>query len=172
MVEGAAFECSCGTTLEARAPKVVEAAVSRCSACGAVARGQDDDCRYCGSEIVHAAHRGGLICPECMARNLDDARFCLACGTGFEPSAPIADTPERRYPCCERLMSVSEVDGLVVQECPKCHGLWAANEVFSSLVDRATAVAKKNRAEGGEEAVPRFEGGQPGQVPRRISPMS
>lgn len=160
MVEGSAFDCRCGTTLEARSPKVVEAAVSRCSACGAVARGQDDDCSYCGSEIVRAAHRGGLICPECMARNLDDARFCLACGTGFKPRAPIADTPELRCPCCEHWMSVSEVGGLVVQECQKCHGLWAADEVFSSLVDRAAAVAK-DRAEGGEDAAPRVDGDNP-----------
>ena len=160
MVEGSAFDCRCGTTLEARSPKVVEAAVSRCSACGAVARGQDDDCSYCGSEIVRAAHRGGLICPECMARNLDDARFCLACGTGFKPRAPIADTPELRCPCCERWMGVSEVGGLVVQECQKCHGMWAAGEVFSSLLDRAAAVAK-DRAEGGEDAAPRVEGDNP-----------
>ena len=57
MIDGAAFECRCGTTLEARAPTVVEAAVLRWSACGAVARGQDDDCSYCGSEIV----RAGLV---------------------------------------------------------------------------------------------------------------
>ena len=163
MVEGAAFDCRCGTTLEARAPKGVEASVARCSACGAVAREQDDDCDYCGSEIVHAQHRGGLICPECMARNLDDARFCLACGTGFEPRTPLVDTPELRCPCCERWMSASEVGGLVVQECPKCHGLWAAGEVFSQLVDRAASVAKE-RAETGADAAPRVEGDNPAKT--------
>ena len=71
IVEGAAFDCRCSAMLEARAPNAVEAAVSRCSACGAVARGQDDDCSYCGSEIVRDVQRGGLICPECIARNPD-----------------------------------------------------------------------------------------------------
>ena len=117
-------------------------------------------CDYCRSGIVQAPQRGSLICPECMARNLDDARFCLACGIGFEPQPPPQNTPELRCPCCERWMTAREVAGLVVQECPKCHGLWAPEDGFDALVDRATTAAAGRAGEGGHTA-PRVDGGNP-----------
>ncbi len=95
-----------------------------------------------------------------MARNLDDARFCLACGVGFQPQIPLQTAPELRCPCCERWMSTREVGGLVIQECPKCHGLWAPEDVFEALVDRAAAVARE-RSKTGQSAVPRVDGGNP-----------
>lgn len=158
-VAGSAFDCACGTELEATAPEGVDAVARRCSACGAVAREGDEDCDYCGCAIARAVDRGGLICPECMARNLDDARFCLACGIGFEPRAVLSDTPDRRCPCCERWMASREVGGLVVQECPKCHGLWAPDSTFDALVDRAVSVARERN--DGTAAAPRVDGGNP-----------
>ena len=160
MTEGAAFDCRCGTSLEATPLVGVDAAVQRCSACGAVARDEDESCDYCGSAIEPRERRGGLICPECMARNLENARFCLACGVGFSPQAVTHDVAELRCPCCERWMAASEVGGLVVQECPKCHGLWAPENVFGSLVDRAIKVARE-RALNGEAAPPRMDGANP-----------
>lgn len=160
MVVGSAFDCRCGTALEAIPPTGVDAAVRRCSACGAVARDGDEICDYCGAGIIQAPQRGSLICPECMARNLDDARFCLACGIRFEPQAPPQTAPELRCPCCERWMVASEIAGLVIQECAKCHGLWTPDDVFEMLVDRATAAARE-RAAGAEHAAPRVAGGNP-----------
>jgi len=160
MVPGSAFDCRCGSTLEATPPAGVDAAVRRCSACGAVAREDDEICDYCRSGIVKAPQRGSLICPECMARNLDDARFCLACGIGFEPQIPIQNAPELRCPCCERWMTAREIGGLLIQECPKCHGLWAPEDVFDALVDRAAALARE-RSESGESGAPRVDGGNP-----------
>jgi len=160
MVEGVAFDCRCGTSLEAKPLVGVDAAVQRCSACGAVARDGDETCAYCASAIEPRERRGGLICPECMARNLENARFCLACGVGFSPQAVAHDVAELRCPCCERWMVASEVGGLVVQECPKCHGLWAPEDGFESLVDRAATVARE-RTLAGESASPRVNGANP-----------
>ncbi len=160
MVPGSEFACRCGAVLEATPPVARDAMVRRCTACGAVAKESDERCDYCRAEIVQMPQRGSLICPECMARNLDDARFCLACGIGFEPQIPLQNVPELRCPCCERWMATSEVAGLIVHECPKCHGLWAPDDVFGSLVDRATAVARE-RAARGEDSAPRVEGGNP-----------
>jgi len=160
MVPDSSFDCRCGTTLEATAPKGVDAAVERCSACGAVAKDGDEDCGYCGSGIIRAPKRGSLICPECMARNLDDARFCLACGISFAPQVVPSNAPELRCPCCESWMTAREVGGLVVQECSKCHGIWAPENVFEGLVDRATTLARERLVEG-ESAAPRVDGGNP-----------
>ncbi len=161
-VPGSTFECRCGTTLEATAPTGVDATVARCSACGAVARQADEQCDYCGAEIAPAPKRGSLICPECMARNLEEARFCLACGVAFEPGAVPDETPELRCPGCERWLVACEVGGLVVRECPKCHGLWAPGDVFDSLVDRAARIARE-RALSGELDAPRVDGANPAE---------
>lgn len=155
-----AFDCRCGTSLVATPPPGIEAKAQRCTACGAVARDGAESCEYCGSGIVPVDHRGGLICPQCMARNLDAARFCLACGIAFSPSEAVHDMPERRCPCCDTWMAVREVAGLLVQECTKCLGLWAPEKTFDLLVDRATAVSRENGA-AGPKAPPRVEGANP-----------
>lgn len=160
MVPDSAFDCRCGTALVATPPAGVDAKAQRCTACGAVARDGAESCDYCGSGIVPVDHRGGLICPECMARNLDDARFCLACGVAFAPSEAIHDMPERRCPCCDTWMAVREVGGLRVQECTKCLGLWAPDDVFDALVERATTAVRERGAEGVGTA-PRVDGGNP-----------
>jgi Zn-finger nucleic acid-binding protein len=160
MTHGAAFDCDCGATLTATPPEGAEAPVQRCSACGAIAKEAEEVCAYCGSGIVQVAHRGSLICPECYARNLDDARFCLGCGVAFDPHSPRAEVSELRCPCCERWMTTRKVGGLVIQECPDCHGLWAPDDSFDALVERATAAARVSVVEC-EPIVPRVDGGNP-----------
>jgi len=160
MASGSRFDCRCGAPLVATAPEGVDTKTQRCSACGAVARDGDQSCDYCGCGIVPVDHRGGLICPECMARNLDDARFCLACGVAFSPNEVAHDVPDQRCPCCEAWMHAREVGGLRVQECAKCLGLWTPDEVFDALVERATTAARE-RAANGDAIVPRVDGGNP-----------
>ncbi|MCR9094630.1 MAG: zf-TFIIB domain-containing protein [bacterium] len=160
MVPDSDFDCRCGTALVATPPVGVDAPVQRCSSCGAVAIEGADFCAYCGSGIVPVDHVGSLICPECMARNVDDARFCLACGVAFAPSTHESQVSELQCPCCETLMFVREVAGLLVQECAKCRGLWAETDVFESLVQRATTAAIERNAQGGGDG-PRLEGGNP-----------
>jgi Zn-finger nucleic acid-binding protein len=157
------FDCRCGEVLEASAPKGMDAPVQRCSACGALARESDENCDFCGSAIVHVEDRGSLICPECYARNADDARFCLGCGVAFDPQSVASHAPELRCPVCERWMSARAVGGIEIQECPKCHGLWAPEDRFEALVDRAT-LAARDRAAAGEAVVPRVDGGNPAQA--------
>ena len=140
--------------------KGADAAVQRCSACGALAKEADEHCGYCGAEVVHFEDRGSLICPECFARNADDARFCLACGIGFEPQTIGAERSELRCPCCDRFMSMRIVSGLEIQECGRCHGLWAPEARFEALVDRAAKVAREQML-GGEAPRPRVDGANP-----------
>lgn len=166
------FDCRCGESLEVRAAQGLDArahdaVVQRCGACGALARDSQDVCDYCGSAILPPADRGSLICPECYARNADDARFCLACGVAFDPQPlPSSQGPELRCPCCERWMTPRRVAGLELQECPACFGLWAPEDRFDTLVDRAVQSAR----EGGDPddrrgtPPPRVDGGNPARV--------
>jgi Zn-finger nucleic acid-binding protein len=164
MVQESTFDCRCGTTLEATPPVATDATVRRCVGCGAIAKNQDEHCDYCGAGIVQVADRGSLICPECYARNLDDARFCLGCGVAFDPQSPRSTLSELRCPCCECWMSSREVGGLEIHECPKCYGLWAPEDRFDSLVDRAAAAARDQDIEK-QVVAPRVEGGNPTASP-------
>ncbi len=160
MATGSAFDCRCGNRLEATALKGADVPVQRCSACGALAQEEDENCAYCGSAIVLIGDRGSLICPECFARNADDARFCLACGVGFDPESVQSQKTELRCPCCDRWMVSRIVGGLEIQECEGCHGLWAPEDRFDSLVDRAAKLARERTA-AGEASAPRVDGGNP-----------
>lgn len=154
------FDCRCGAELRVVALKGDDAPVQRCSACGALAQEEHENCGYCGSAIVHIGDRGSLICPECFARNADDARFCLACGIGFDPEPIVSQKTELECPVCARCMATRIVGGLEIQECEKCHGLWAPEGRFEALVDRATATVREKSA-AGEAPRPRVEGGNP-----------
>ncbi len=161
--DGGTFDCRCGQVLEARAPKAAaDALAERCGACGALAKQGEETCAFCRSGIVPSVDPGSLICPECFARNLDDARFCTACGVSFDPQTMPgrADPEGTKCPCCARAMNPREVGGLVVHECGKCHGLWAPMDRFEALVDRA-AEAARSRVAAGQASVPRVDGGNP-----------
>lgn len=160
LAAGTVFPCRCGESIEVVDRKGDDAPVQRCSSCGALAREEEEQCGYCGADVVHLQDRGSLICPECLARNADDARFCLGCGVAFEPRPVEWAKSELRCPCCERWMSDREVGGLQIQECPKCFGLWAPEDRFAALVDRAAKLAGE-RAQTGQPLVPRVDGGNP-----------
>jgi Zn-finger nucleic acid-binding protein len=154
--------CRCGEDIQVLERKGADAPVQRCSACGALAREEDEHCGYCGASIVHIGDRGSLICPECFARNADDARFCLACGIGFDPEPIRSEKADLRCPCCDRWLSFRVVGGFEIQECESCHGLWAPEDRFDALVDRATTLVRE-KAAAGEAATPRVDGGNPAQ---------
>ena len=160
MAPDSEFDCRCGASLRATPPETTDVPLRRCTACGAIAQNDEGLCEYCGAGIVAAIDRGSLICPECYARNLDEARFCLGCGVAFDPQAPASDMPELRCPCCECWMAGREVGGLEIYECPKCFGLWAPEDRFDSLVERATTAARDRDTEDISSS-PRVDGGNP-----------
>lgn len=161
-VAGGSFACRCGARLEAVPPgPVSDTLVERCSGCGAIAKAGEERCAFCGSGIVPSADPGGLICPECFARNLDAARFCAACGIAFAPQPiPEDEASQARCPCCDRALNAREVGGIVVHECGKCLGLWAPQDRFEQLVLRASQ-AVQARLASGEVPMPRVQGDNP-----------
>ena len=154
------FDCRCGESVENKVLQSVDAVVHRCGACGAQVRADAEDCEFCGSAIVRELGPASLICPECFARNAEDARFCTACGVGFRPQAVLAQGHELPCPDCTTLMPVSQVAGLGLNECPQCRGLWVPGDHFEALVSRA-AEARKSAEPAASP--PRVKGANPSQ---------
>lgn len=138
------FPCRCGETVENQPPAAIDAEVKRCGSCGALTAPESTRCEYCSSEIVRDDTRLlSLICPDCYARNADDARFCTACGVTFRPEAVSVEGYELPCPVCSRLMPPRQVGGVAVNECGACGGLWVPGANFDLLVNRALE-ARKN----------------------------
>ncbi len=154
------FACRCGTQLENRRLTAVDAEIHRCGSCGAQVGADAESCDFCQSEIVRDRERLSLICPECFARNAEEARFCAACGVGFSPEAVKLDGEELPCPACGNLMPVRAVGGMAVNECGNCNGLWAPDESFGLLVRRA-ADARREQADLDIRVAPRTTGANP-----------
>lgn len=137
---GGRFRCSCGATLTVPAARGHDAAVIRCSACGAPRQEGAAACGYCGADFTLHERDLHTICPACMARVSDRGRYCHHCATPLLPQ-PIG--PPTRHPCpvCgeEALLTDRGLadEALPVLECQRCAGLWLRRETFEVLRERA-----------------------------------
>ncbi len=142
------FRCRCGTTVENRGQTAVDAQIKRCSSCGAALTSDQASCGFCGSPITRDPGKLSLICPECLARNADDAKFCTHCGVEFQPQSVFDIGAERICPCCDEAMVERGIGGVHLHECPHCNGLWVPGESFDELVNR-TADAQRTQPTAG-----------------------
>lgn len=134
---GEQFHCSCGEVLTVTDAQPHDAAVVKCSSCGAPRERGALACAYCNADFTLHERDLHTICPKCLARISDRARYCHDCGTLIAPSGHAGDETERHCPACgeaSRLYSRS-LGGreLSVLECGRCAGLWLGNEVFRHL---------------------------------------
>jgi Zn-finger nucleic acid-binding protein/ribosomal protein L40E len=136
-VTAAEFPCRCGTTVRNVLPAPVEAWIQRCASCGAHLPVDAERCEYCRSDVVRDPGRLALLCPECFARNPEQARFCACCGVAFRPEPVVADGEGPDCPCCTSPLAAQAVGGVPVHECAKCGRLWVPGERFDELVRRA-----------------------------------
>src|SRR5438093_270457 len=145
-VLGETVTCPCGATFPATAPAAVDAAVTRCAACGALVGDEERICSYCQATVTREPAPTGPVCPECYARNPERALHCTACGVAFLPQ-PVRKTGELlECPICPGVqLAARSLGGLWVDECPMCLGLWAPGDVMDRLIDR---VRERRRQEG------------------------
>lgn len=149
-VETPSFDCRCGETVRNETHAAVDAAVQRCSACGALLRPDAEHCDYCRAAVARKGE-WSLLCPECFARNAETAKFCTGCGVEFRPEPiPHDQEPPLHCPACggEDELAVRGVGGVWVRECGKCNGLWVPGDRFDSLVSRALEAARLRAANG------------------------
>lgn len=146
---GSRFHCTCGALLTVPRPEGHDAAVVRCSSCGAPREGEAPSCRFCGSDFTLHERDLHTICPGCMARISDRARHCHHCGSPITPQGTAGEGVEETCPVCgdgHRLVSRG-LGGrrVTVLECGRCAGLWLGKEVFRLLEtearERATSLA-------------------------------
>jgi Zn-finger nucleic acid-binding protein len=138
---GSRFRCHCGRLVEVQQPHGHDARVVHCSACGAARTEKSDVCPYCQAEFTLHERDLNTVCPNCLARVSDSARFCHHCGTGLTPELDAGKHSELVCPACaDKHRLVSRRVGreqVTVLECGRCGGFWLGHEAFRQLVERA-----------------------------------
>jgi Zn-finger nucleic acid-binding protein len=146
---GDRFHCHCGQVVTVEQPAAHEAAVVRCSACGAPrstelnslpARGTGLNCVHCGSSFAAYERDMTSICPHCVTRISDQARFCHSCGLAVAVDGIAGEPTELICPACggeQRMHSRKLGSSLSLLECSGCAGLWLGPEIFPHVIRRA-----------------------------------
>ena len=137
---GRKFHCVCGEVLEVPRVKAKDAAVVRCSSCGGPRQSSAAKCTFCGADFTVHERDLHTICPSCMARIMDRAKFCHNCGTRIVVQGKSGSVTEHPCPACggERHLDSRTLGDppIGILECRVCAGLWVGSEVFEMITER------------------------------------
>lgn len=141
---GSRFRCRCGTVLTVGSPRGYDARVVRCSSCGAARQKGRLACTFCGDDFTLHERDLHTVCPECLTRVSDRAKFCHHCATPLFGGETVGDWTSRLCPACaeETRLHSRQLGGKKVSasECDGCAGFWLGNEAFEHLARRARSV--------------------------------
>lgn len=150
---GTQFHCACGEAVIIRQPRGHAADVVHCSTCGASREAGTRACGYCGADFTIHETDLETVCPGCLARASDRARYCHHCATPLTAEVLAGEATELACPQCEgrRLYSRRLDDAAVTAlECRVCAGFWVGVSAFHDLLDseakRPTGVTAVHRA--------------------------
>jgi len=139
--EGSRFHCACGEVVEVPRFQAHDAAVVRCSSCSAPRSKGATACGHCGADFTLHERDLHTVCPSCMTRVSDKARYCHHCATPIVPQGSAGTPTQTGCPTCGRRHKMnSRALGdppISVLECPRCAGLWLNRDSFKVLADRA-----------------------------------
>ena len=156
------FRCHCGqvvTVTQAAELHGHDAAVVRCSACGAPRAGQASACRYCHADFTLHERDLHTVCRNCLARVSDKARFCHSCAESLvgEPCAALAtdlacpscspsggdgeQTADSDAGAAVSLQARELSSDMQILECPRCAGMWLRNQLLKRLLQQAKEAA-------------------------------
>jgi len=149
---GAKFRCRCGRVLRVKAPRGHDAAVIRCSGCGAPREQGGRACSHCGSDFTLHERDMHTVCPHCLTRVSDKANYCHSCGKALTATDAAGEASDLECVSCDantdaditgeggrpRLHSrrLGKED-LSVLECQVCAGMWIESRVFRELTNKA-----------------------------------
>lgn len=138
---GARCRCRCGEVITIEESRGNDAEVIRCSACGGPRAPGNDSCVHCGDTFTLHEKDLHTVCPECMTRVSDRARFCHNCATPLRPEEEMGPATDAACPACgqehhlhSRTLGNKSISSL---ECDRCAGLWLGGESFEELADTA-----------------------------------
>jgi Zn-finger nucleic acid-binding protein len=136
---GSRFRCYCGAVVTVRRPNGHEAAVVRCSSCGAPRQEGGGTCAYCGADFTTHEKDLDTVCPRCFARVSDAAKFCHHCGVAITPETLPVEKTSLACPVCGKTSRLAnrQIEGVAFLECGRCAGFWVAKGMFEQLVERA-----------------------------------
>ena len=130
---GGRFRCRCGEVVTIRAPQAHDAEVVHCVACGAAREEGARACKFCGSDFTIHEQDLNTVCPGCLARVSDKARYCHHCATLLSVEAVAgAETTHLCPLCMDRPLATRRLESIQVSalECQVCAGLWIGIESF------------------------------------------
>jgi Zn-finger nucleic acid-binding protein len=171
---GGKFHCHCGEVIEIRRPRGHDASVVRCSGCGASRGAGAERCPYCRAEFTLHERDLNTVCPHCLARVSDRARFCHHCATGLVPELDAGEDTDLTCPACQcenRLVSRNlGADRVAVLECGRCAGFWLGHDSFRVLAERARrdALPTSTSAETPQQVAARFGLPTDSVAPKRV----
>jgi len=138
---GSRFHCACGEVVEVPRFRAHDADVVRCSSCSAPRGKGTTSCTHCGADYTLHERDLHTVCPACMTRISDRARYCHHCATPIVPQGSAGKPTKTGCPHCgKRHKMNSRTLGdppISVLECPRCAGLWLGRDAFRSVADRA-----------------------------------
>jgi Zn-finger nucleic acid-binding protein len=136
---GSRFRCHCGDVVKIQEPKRHDAAVVRCSSCGAPREEGSTACRFCGADFTLHERDLHTVCPGCFTRVSDSGRFCHHCGLRLAPELIAGDATPLVCPACSESCRLANrrIGDYSAMECGQCAGLWLGNETFQRLSERA-----------------------------------
>lgn len=145
---GSRFRCHCGDAVTVEQPRGHDARVVRCSSCGAARQQGTEQCGFCHSDFTLHEQDRDTVCPGCLTRVSDAARYCHHCGIHLIAEQVVGEVSDLPCPACQngahlhsrRLGQLS----LAVMECDRCAGLWLGREVFAELTRKAAAIGSKS----------------------------
>jgi Zn-finger nucleic acid-binding protein len=138
---GSRFHCSCGSLIEVPRFRANDAAVVRCSSCGAARERSAPACAHCGADYTLHERDLHTLCPTCMTRVSDRARFCHHCATPIVPQGQVGAPTRHGCPACGRRRKLHSralgQPAVALLECPRCAGVWLSREAFDLVAERA-----------------------------------
>jgi Zn-finger nucleic acid-binding protein len=83
------------------------------------------------------------VCPKCLVRVSDRAKFCHHCGTRLAAELLAVDVTALACPACRESHQLGNrrLGEFNALECDRCAGLWLGNDTFQQLSQRADSEA-------------------------------
>jgi Zn-finger nucleic acid-binding protein len=172
---GSRFRCHCGAVVTVQQPSGHDAAVVRCSSCGAPREEGSTACRYCGADFTIHEQDLATVCPGCLARVSDRAKFCHHCGVALLPETLPDEKTPLGCPACGKgsCLGHRQIGEVALLECQRCGGFWVGRNVFEHLVEEAShGVSSEDvRLQSRQPSAATLDSGQPGNALYRQCPV-